>query len=103
MILGGKQPTQLTVNVILRNSTGNSTAILAVSPSASPSSSASVPGAIPRIIAKHESGQAVPVNQLTTVENGTLVYLMVKGDYAKVNCSWNGGIALFDDSYGGGM
>ena len=104
MILGGKQPTQLTVNVILRNSTGNSTAILAASPSASPSSSsASVPGAIPRIIAKLESGQAVPVNQLTTVENGTLVYLMVKGDYAKVNCSWNGGIALFDDSYGGGM
>ena len=106
MLLGGKNPAQLTVNVVLGNSTNSSgMAILAASPSSYPSSasSSSIPGAIPRLIAKMESGEAIPVNQLVTVENGTLVYLMIKGDYTKVNCSWTGSIALFDDTFSGGM
>ncbi|RSN76881.1 mobile sperm domain-containing protein [Candidatus Methanodesulfokora washburnensis] len=104
MILGGKSPAQLNVNVILRNSTNSSTAVLAAPLGGQSESAAStVPGTVPRIIMKKEDGTAIPVNQLITVENGTLVYLMIKGDYTKVNVTWTGGIALFDDSYGGGM
>ncbi len=114
-ILGGRNPVSLTITAVVTQSTNKTKKppIVGVVTNQSssgyysyaPSSHTNVDGRgasstlhpIPRVIVKLENGTAVPIQQPTPVQKGQIVYVVIEGDWTKVNYTASKNLARFAD------
>ncbi|MEM3740618.1 MAG: carboxypeptidase-like regulatory domain-containing protein [Candidatus Korarchaeum sp.] len=100
-ILGGSQPAAFTVTVTVTNVTVQPQQTLQ---SVQPQITAitSVAAVIPRVLVRLENGTAVSTQIAASVQKGSLIYVVVQGEYNKVAFNLTGGLAVFADEAGAG-